>query len=93
MKDMDRHFFVEAKSFAVSVKEGEAVVRLEESRKGFVSKVSLGLQCTAWPLSMVEVALLWCRTIFIFIFGKNENKENIKNNIGATPLDQNFIRS
>ena len=31
--------------------------------------------------------------IFTFIFGKNENKENIKNNIRAAPLDQNFIRS
>jgi hypothetical protein len=49
---------VEAKSFAVLVKEGEAVVRLEESRKGFVGKVSLGLQCTGWLLSMVEVGLL-----------------------------------
>jgi hypothetical protein len=26
----------------------------------------------------------------MFIFGKNKNKENIKNNIGAAPLDQNF---
>lgn len=57
MKDMDRHFFVEVKSFAVSVKEGEAMVWLEESRKGFAGKVSLGLQCTAWLLTMVEVAL------------------------------------
>ena len=36
---------------------------------------------------------VWCRTIFTFIFGKNENKEDIKNNIGAEPLDQNFNRS
>jgi hypothetical protein len=28
--------------------------------------------------------------IFTFIFCKNKNKENIKNNIGAAPLDQNF---
>jgi hypothetical protein len=31
--------------------------------------------------------------IFTFIFDKNENKENIKNNIGAASLNQNFIRS
>jgi hypothetical protein len=31
--------------------------------------------------------------IFTFIFGKNENKKNINNNIGGAPLDQNFIRS
>jgi hypothetical protein len=28
--------------------------------------------------------------IFTYIFGKNKNKENIKNNIGPTPFDQNF---
>ena len=40
-----------------------------------------------WKLSR------WCRTIFTFIFGKNENKENINNNIREALLDQNFIRS
>jgi hypothetical protein len=34
-----------------------------------------------------------CRMIFTFIFGKNENKENINNNIRRALLDQNFIRS
>jgi hypothetical protein len=28
-------------------------------------------------------------TIFTYIFGKNENKKNDKNNIGATSFDQN----
>jgi hypothetical protein len=29
----------------------------------------------------------------IYIFGKNENKKNIKNNIGAALLDYNFTCS
>ena len=37
--------------------------------------------------------LYWCWTIFTFIFGKNENKWNINNNIRGALLDHNFIRS
>jgi hypothetical protein len=32
-------------------------------------------------------------TKFTFIFDKNKNKENINNNIGGAPFNQNFIRS
>jgi hypothetical protein len=67
---------VETKSSAVSVKEGEAVVRLEESRKGFVGKVSLGLQCTGWLLSMVEVALL-SSVVKDFIKSFQENSKGV----------------
>jgi hypothetical protein len=31
--------------------------------------------------------------IFTYIFGKNENKENIKNNFGTALLNQNIILS
>jgi hypothetical protein len=40
---IERRFFVEAKSFVFSVKEGEAVVRLEERRRGFAGLVALGV--------------------------------------------------
>jgi hypothetical protein len=54
---MEWRFFVEAKSFVLSVREGEPVVRLEERRKGFAGSVILGVQCTGWLVSMVEVVL------------------------------------
>ena len=34
----------------------------------------------------------WCRTAFTNIFGEKNNNEKVKNNIGATPFDYNFIR-
>jgi hypothetical protein len=43
---MEWRFFVEAKSFLFSMKEDEAVVRLEERRKGFAGVLSMGLPCT-----------------------------------------------
>jgi hypothetical protein len=54
---MERRFLVEAKSFLFSVKENEAVVRLEERRKGFADAVSLGPHCSVWLIATVEVAL------------------------------------
>ena len=56
----------------------------------FVGWFDVGRSKLKW--SRYEVAC-WCKMIFTFIFDKNENKENINNNIKGALLDQNFIRS
>jgi hypothetical protein len=48
---------VEAKGFFFSVKIEALELRLEERRKGFCGLISLGLQCSAWLMSIVEEAL------------------------------------
>jgi len=48
---------VDAKAFVFSVKEGEAVVRLEERRRGFAGFVVFGVQCTGWLVAMVDMVL------------------------------------
>jgi hypothetical protein len=54
---LERHFFVEAKTFLFSVEEGKSVLRMEERRKGFLGVVLLGLQCIAWVIAAVKDAL------------------------------------
>lgn len=54
---MEWRFFVESKSFLFSVKENDAVVRLEKRQKCFAGVVSLGLHCSVWLIATVEVAL------------------------------------
>jgi hypothetical protein len=50
---MEWRFFVEAKSFAFSVVEGDSVLRLEE-REGLYQCSVLGFQCIAWLVLTVE---------------------------------------
>jgi hypothetical protein len=50
---MERWFFVEAKTFVLSVVEGALVVRLEE-RRGFSDVVFLGSCCTVWLALIME---------------------------------------
>lgn len=45
---MEWHFFVEAKSFVLSVREGE---------RSFAGSVISGVQCIGWLVSIVEVVL------------------------------------
>jgi len=54
---MESRFFVEAKSFCLSVVKGLVELRVEEKRKGFSGVAVLGMRWTAWPLSMVEEVL------------------------------------
>jgi hypothetical protein len=54
---MERRFFMEAIFFVFLVKEGKAVVQLEERRRGFASLVVLDVQCTVWLVVMVEMVL------------------------------------
>jgi hypothetical protein len=49
-----RRFFVEAKSFELSVGEGASVLRLEEKRKGLSNVLCLGLLGVGWLASTVE---------------------------------------
>jgi len=51
--EMERWFFVEAKTFMFSIVKGASVLRLEERRRGFSGVVFLGSQCTAWLASTV----------------------------------------
>jgi hypothetical protein len=51
---MERRFSVEAKSFTFSVRKGNALVRLEEKRKGFGGFILLGSKCSVWLADAVE---------------------------------------
>jgi hypothetical protein len=51
---MERQFVVEAKSFSFSAKKGNAVIRLEEKRKGFGGFILLGFKCSGWLADAVE---------------------------------------
>jgi hypothetical protein len=51
---MERKFSVEAKSFTFSVRKGDALVRLEEKRKGFGGFILLGSKCSVWLADVVE---------------------------------------
>ena len=53
---MERHFFIEAKSFCFSAKEGSFVLCLEERRKDFVRYIFAGNQCSSWLVDTVEEA-------------------------------------
>jgi len=68
--EMERWFFVEAKTFVFSMVEGASVLRWEERRKGFSSVVFLGSQCTTWLASTV-VELTW-------LFGAKEFVKSFK---------------
>jgi hypothetical protein len=50
---MELQFVVEAKSFSFSVKKGNAVLRLEEKRKGFDGFILLGTKCSVWLADVV----------------------------------------
>jgi hypothetical protein len=50
---MERRFSVEAKS-SFSAKKGNAVLRLEEKRKGFGGFILLGTKCSGWLADAVE---------------------------------------
>jgi hypothetical protein len=49
-----RRFYVEAKSFELSVGEGASVLRLEEKRKGLSNVLCLGSLGVGWLASTVE---------------------------------------
>jgi hypothetical protein len=51
---MDKWFRVEAKTFVFSVSDGASVLRVEEKRKNFSSKVILSFQCSEWLVSTME---------------------------------------
>jgi hypothetical protein len=55
---MERQFVVEAKSFTFLALVDKSELRLEERRKGFISSLSLSLQCSDWLADMVEAASL-----------------------------------
>jgi hypothetical protein len=54
---MENRFFVEAKSFTLSVVKGFVELRLVEKRNGFSGWVLLGERCVAWLLLMVQEVL------------------------------------
>lgn len=54
---MECRFFVEAKAFFFSVKDGMLELRLEERRKAFAGVVCLGSQCAAWLVATVTEVL------------------------------------
>jgi hypothetical protein len=54
---MERRFSVEAKSFFFSAKKGNAVLRLEEKRKGYGGFILLGIKCSGWLADVVEAAI------------------------------------
>ena len=45
---------VEAKTFSFTTRKGNAVVRLEEKRKGFCGFILLGIKCSGWLADVVE---------------------------------------
>jgi hypothetical protein len=51
---MEQRFSVEAKSFYFSTRKCNALVRLEEKRKGFVGIILLGSKCSVWLADAVE---------------------------------------
>jgi hypothetical protein len=55
---MERHFFIEAKSFCFLAKEGLLDFRLEEKRKGFVGAIFVSRPASSWLVDSVEAACL-----------------------------------
>jgi hypothetical protein len=51
---MERRFLVEAKSFSFTMRKDNALVRLEEKRKGFGGFILLGSKCSVWLADAVE---------------------------------------
>jgi hypothetical protein len=54
---MEKRFFVEAKSFILSVVEGTFELGVAGKRKDFLGQVRLSSGCIDWLLSMVEEVL------------------------------------
>jgi hypothetical protein len=54
---LERRFFMDAKTFLLSVEEGKSILRMEERRKGFFGVVRIGMQCIAWAIAGVKEAL------------------------------------
>ena len=54
---MEHRFSVEAKSFLLLVKKGNAVLRLEEMRKGYGGFILLGTKCSGWLADVLEEAI------------------------------------
>jgi predicted Ser/Thr protein kinase len=54
---MEQRFSVEAKSFFFSTRKGNALVRLEEKRKGFGGFILLGSKYSIWLADAVEEAM------------------------------------
>ena len=57
MRLMEHSFFVEAKIFCLSAKDGYPYFQLEERRKGFVGYIFVSMQCSLWLVDTVEVAI------------------------------------
>ena len=55
---MDRPFFIEAKSFCLSTKDGYPKFRLEEKRKGFTGVIFVSLTAASWLVDSLEKACL-----------------------------------
>jgi hypothetical protein len=51
---MECRFVVEAKTFSFSARKGNAVIQLEEKRKGFGGFILLGIKCSSWLAEAVE---------------------------------------
>ena len=57
MRVMEHSFFVEAKTFCFSAKDGYPNFQLEERRKGFVGYIFVSMQCSLWLVDTVEAAI------------------------------------
>jgi hypothetical protein len=55
---MDRHFFIEAKSFCLSAKDGCSEFCLEEKRRGFTGVIFVSLTAASWLVDSLEEACL-----------------------------------
>ena len=53
---MEHCFYIEAKSFCFSAKEGSPDLRLEERRKDFVGYIYACFRCSSWLVDTVEAA-------------------------------------
>jgi hypothetical protein len=55
---MERHFFTEAKSFCLAVKDGYPDFHLEEKKKGFVGAIFVSHPTSSWLVDSLEAACL-----------------------------------
>lgn len=60
--DFVRRFYVEAKTFKLSMVEGALVLQLEERRGGLSCVAFMGILCTAWLIGTMEELVCNSRT-------------------------------
>jgi hypothetical protein len=79
---MEQRFFIEAKSFCFSTKEGFSDFHLEERRKNFVGFIFASTQCSSWLVDMMEavcqvkedVAKSYCEGDKVLVVYRGANK-------------------